>query len=123
MAACVEPLTLTERDLEYDIIVVAMDASAMAGMAQLGYVGDCMEVDMLFVDPVYIGSGCGRVLMNWCQTTALALGHSRLRIEADPGAVGFYERMGAVRIGEAPSNAIEGRMLPLLEWSLSAEIP
>jgi hypothetical protein len=33
---------------------------------------------------------------------------------ADPNAAGFYERYGAVRIGEAPSDAVPDRLLPLL---------
>jgi hypothetical protein len=36
----------------------------------------------------------------------------------DPNAAGFYERNGAVRIGEAPSDAVAGRLLPLYEVRL-----
>ena len=38
----------------------------------------------------------------------------------DGGATvaGFYERNGAVRIGEAPSDAVPGRLLPLCELRL-----
>jgi protein Tex len=38
----------------------------------------------------------------------------------DGGATvaGFYERNGAVRIGEAPSDAVPGRLLPLYELRL-----
>lgn len=37
-----------------------------------------------------------------------------LRFLADPNAAAFYERHGARRIGEAPSDAgIPGRMLPV----------
>nr|WP_211354784.1 hypothetical protein [Stackebrandtia albiflava] len=32
--------------------------------------------------------------------------------DADPGAEPFYRRMGAVRIGEAPSGSVPGRVLP-----------
>jgi hypothetical protein len=35
----------------------------------------------------------------------------RLTILADPNAAGFYERNGAVRIGEAPSDAVPGHLL------------
>jgi hypothetical protein len=37
---------------------------------------------------------------------------------ADPNAAGFYERSGAVRVGEAPSDAVPGRRLPLYEIRL-----
>ena len=45
-------------------------------------------------------------------------GAERLTILADPNAAGFYERNGAVRIGEAPSDAVPSRPLPLYELRL-----
>ena len=42
------------------------------------------------------------------------MGAAALEIDADPHAAGFYERMGAVRIGETPSSLIPGRSLPRL---------
>ena len=37
------------------------------------------------------------------------------RLESDPNAAGFYARMGARRVGEVPSKAMAGRMLPVFE--------
>jgi hypothetical protein len=45
-------------------------------------------------------------------------GAERLTILADPNTAGFYERSGAVRIGDAPSDAVRGRRLPLYELRL-----
>jgi hypothetical protein len=45
-------------------------------------------------------------------------GAERLTILADPNAAGFCERNGAVRIGEAPSDAVPGHLLPLYEIRL-----
>ena len=44
-------------------------------------------------------------------------GAGRLTILADPNAA---ERAGAVRIGEAPSDALPGRLLPLYEVRLDS---
>jgi hypothetical protein len=41
-----------------------------------------------------------------------------LLILSDPFAEAFYARLGAVRIGEGPSDAIPGRLLPLLEYAI-----
>ena len=46
-------------------------------------------------------------------------GYTSLLIEADPNAVGFYEAMGADRIGEVPSGSLPGRTLPLLVFRLT----
>jgi hypothetical protein len=39
-------------------------------------------------------------------------------IEADPDAVGFYRRLGAVDYGTAPSGSIPGRLIPRLKLRL-----
>jgi hypothetical protein len=41
-----------------------------------------------------------------------------MTIDADPGAVPFYERMGAVPAGLVPSGSIPGRFLPRLVVAL-----
>ena len=66
------------------------------------------------MEPDAIGRGHGRRL--WCHAVALAraLGAWRMRIESDPFAEPFYRAMGAERIGEAASDAIPGRLIPLL---------
>ena len=43
----------------------------------------------------------------------------RLTILADPFAAAFYAHTGARRVGEAPSDAIPGRLLPLYEIALA----
>jgi GNAT superfamily N-acetyltransferase len=77
------------------------------------------EVDMLFVAPEHIGAGVGAALFAALRAAAVAAGFSRLRIESDPNATGFYERQGAERVGEAPSVSIPGRTLPVLELDLT----
>lgn len=47
-------------------------------------------------------------------------GGSSLSILADPFAAGFYRQLGAVKVGEAPSDAIPGRYLPLFDYTISS---
>ena len=70
------------------------------------------------VEPRHIRSGVGRALLAHAIAEARRRGAERLTILADPNAAGFYERNGAVRIGEAPSDAGPGRLLPLYEVRL-----
>ena len=42
-----------------------------------------------------------------------------LFIEADPFAAAFYEHQGARLVGERPSSAIPGRVLPLYSLDVS----
>ena len=57
-------------------------------------------------------------MFDWAADEARRLGARCMTIEADPFAAAFYERMGAVRIGVAPSGSVPGRKLPLLRFDL-----
>jgi GNAT superfamily N-acetyltransferase len=70
---------------------------------------------MLFVDPDAMRRGIGQALLADALGIAAGAGATRVRIEADPNATPFYERAGAVRVGDVPSGSIPGRVLPLLE--------
>lgn len=76
------------------------------------------ELTYLFIAPEAIGNGYGKGL--WSHMVAIARqgGFERVLIESDPNAEPFYLARGARRIGEAPSEVLPDRMLPLLEFSM-----
>jgi hypothetical protein len=41
-----------------------------------------------------------------------------MELDADPNAVGFYERMGAEVVGETPSRIMPDRTLPRMRVTL-----
>ena len=79
-----------------------------------------LDLNKLFVEPRHVrgGVGPGATRARGCRGAA-----ERLTILADPNAAGFYERNDAVRIGEAPSDAVPGRLLPLYELRLIPRRP
>ena len=79
---------------------------------------DTLDLDKLFVEPQRIRTGIGRALIAHAINEARRRGATRLTILSDPYAAGFYERNGARLIGEAPSDAIPGRSVPLYEIKL-----
>ncbi|WP_338548343.1 GNAT family N-acetyltransferase [Roseovarius phycicola] len=117
MKACEAELTLSDDTLDKPIML-AETGDEIAGVAQLVWEGSDMDLDRLYIDPPFIGQGVGRVLFDWCVTTAQGLDAARLLIDAEPNAVKFYEKMGAVQIGMRPSGSIPGRFLPQLEFVL-----
>jgi GNAT superfamily N-acetyltransferase len=121
MAACRAELTLHPDDLRTTQLQVAERDATAVGLAQLKVTGGDAELMKLFVEPALLGSGIGRLLFKWATERARALGAVRMMIEADPGAVRFYQRMGARQTGFAPSQSIPGRMLPLLHMELAQE--
>jgi len=76
------------------------------------------DLALLFVEPVVIRTGVGRTLFDAAVRLAAEQGGKHLSILADPFAEAFYRRLGAVRIGEAPSDSIPDRVLPLLEYAI-----
>ncbi len=95
-------------------VAVARDRTVAVGM--LGAHPDGIELAHLWVRPDMIGRGVGRQLFAHLIQIARTAGFSQLYIEADPHAIGFYERMGAVQIGSVTT--AHERELPLLRYAL-----
>jgi GNAT superfamily N-acetyltransferase len=108
MAACRAELTVNVTDLER-VRIRVVDDERILGFH--GVEGD--DLTWMFVAPAAMGRGIGAGLFADACSVARAAGIRVLRIEADPFAAGFYEHMGARRVGEVPSGSIPGRVLPL----------
>jgi GNAT superfamily N-acetyltransferase len=121
MAASAATLTVTPEAIEAGRVFVAEDGLGRIGIAAYIWLvsGDEIELDLLFVEPGRMRSGAGRALLAQVAEAGAAAGARRLIIAADPQAGAFYERCGAVRIGDTPSDAIPGRMLPLYVLELA----
>jgi len=76
-------------------------------------------LENIFVLPKFIGQGVGKHLFKHALAQARKLGHKIMRLEAEPNAVGFYEKMGMRKIGEFEYE-LEGqpRVLPIMELNL-----
>ena len=76
-------------------------------------------LENLWVLPEYIGKGVGKALFLHATELSRQRGHRILQLEADPNAVGFYEKMGMYKIGERYSE-VDGqpRVLPIMEIRL-----
>ncbi len=89
----------------------------------LGYYTMCehsdggVELKHLFIHPDYFRQGIGCSLL---QAAFASLANNRidkLVVIADPHSVGFYEKYGAVQVGEHQSS-VSGRTIPVLEFTL-----
>lgn len=76
-------------------------------------------IENLWVLPEYMGQGVGKQLFLDTISRARGMGYKTLQLEADPNAVGFYEKMGMHKIGERIGE-VEGwpRVLPVMEMDL-----
>jgi len=118
MTACRAELTLHPEELRSTSLQLAVRDSTVIGLTQVKVTDTDADLLKLFVEPALLRSGVGRLLFEWATARARGLGAVRMMIEADPGAVPFYERMGARHAGFAPSQSILGRMLPCMQMDL-----
>lgn len=114
-----ESLTYTQDRIKNSIVYAAILDETVIGFYALITTGadGVYEIDGLWVEPDYIGQGIGKQLFVHAAEVVLARGGHALRLEADPNAVGFYQKMGMVKIGESPSKP-QGRLLDVMALDL-----
>ena len=111
MALWDDELTLSAQFIARHPVFCAVRDGEIIGFYALSRQGKAFELEHLWVDPQHMGAGVGTLLFEHAVLTVRSLGGSVLNIVSDPHAEGFYRRMGASRVGEAPSKP-EGRTLP-----------
>jgi len=76
-------------------------------------------IENLWVSPELIGKGIGKSLFLHALDISRQRGFQKLQLEADPNAVGFYEKMGMKKVGER-RYVLESqvRILPTMEIKL-----
>jgi len=116
LEACRAELTVRPEQAP-DVVVAEVDGIP-AGFRLLVVDGDRAELEALFVDPPFIGSGVGAALLTEVLATARVRGLRAVALDADPGAERFYARFGARTTGLTPSGSIAGRVLPRMEFDL-----
>ena len=106
-------LTLTSAFVADNEVYTAIVDDKIGGCCALVVNGSLAELEHMWIDPQQMGTGLGRALFEHVKQRAGQLGFNEIELSADPNAEGFYERMGAERIGEVQSE-IEGqpRILP-----------
>lgn len=118
MAACRDELQVSPEKIEcgqchYRIAEISGKIIGFYALEQLS--GFECELDALFVEPMYIGTGVGRALICNAKSLAVSLGAHKLIIQGDPNAEQFYVKMGAKRTGNKESFSLPGRFLPTFE--------
>jgi GNAT superfamily N-acetyltransferase len=86
---------------EKEVFVAEHEGCAIAWAALIPR-GEVVWLDDMWVEPEWIGKGVGSLLFRHSVERATALGGATMEWEAEPNAVGFYERMGGryLRDGE-----------------------
>jgi len=109
-------LTFTPEYFEKNEGWVALDKDQQIGFYTIEDADGVAWIEDLWVLPEYIGKGIGKQLFLHAVELARQRGYKTLRLDADPNAIGFYEKMGMRKIGERKSE-VDGqpRILPIME--------
>ena len=117
-----DQLHISAAFIDANPVYVAIVDDAILGFYALTGSGEKLQLEHMWVMPVAIGQGIGRVLFQHALKRAARLGAQIIEIEADPNAEGFYQKMGAETVGEV-NYILEGqrRSLPLLQMRVPHE--
>jgi GNAT superfamily N-acetyltransferase len=97
-APILDGYAVTADQLARDHVVLAEHDGEPLGFYSLVTDGE-PELDLMFVADAAQGLGLGAELFQHMAQVAKALGIDAVKIISNPPAAGFYERMGALRIG------------------------
>lgn len=98
---------------------MAVESEKCVGYYSLKQEGEFLWLDNLWVLPEFMGQGIGNGLFRHALEKSRILGAAVLKIEADPNAQNFYEKMGARKVSEHHTEVdVQPRMLPVLEINL-----
>ncbi len=113
-------LTITADFIANNEVFVATGEDMVVGCCALVIAGTLSEIEHMWIRPEQMGTGVGRALFEHARDRARELGLPVLELSADPNAEGFYEHMGATRIGDVPAgmSGEEDRVLPRMRVRL-----
>jgi GNAT superfamily N-acetyltransferase len=94
-------------------VLVAEAVGRAVGFAALIPQGAVAVLDDLWIEPAWIGRGVGTELFEACVTRARELGAERMEWEAEPNAIGFYEKLGGRYLRNSEPTEW-GRVIPVM---------
>lgn len=115
-------LTITPDFIADNEVYVAVVDGVIAGCCALVVSDSLAELEHMWIDPRQMGNGVGRALFENTTQRAIQLGLTELELSADPNAEGFYERMGAKRIGEIQAD-MDGQIRVLPRMKIELGVP
>lgn len=108
-------LTITPEFIADNHVHIAEEGNRVSGFYALSIKDQKAELEHLWVAPDLIGTGVGKELFLAAMQKAAELKLTAVEISSDPNAEGFYQKMGAYRVGETTSELDgEQRILPRL---------
>jgi GNAT superfamily N-acetyltransferase len=114
-----DDLTITPDFILNNEVFVATVGDEIVGCCALVVSGSLAEIEHMWLKPEHMGAGIGRALFEHAKRRTEERGANVLELSADPNAEGFYQHMGAMRIGEVRADMdSQPRVLPRMRIDL-----
>ncbi len=116
----VEALEITEEFLGKSICYVAELNDLIKGFfcIEPNQIGELSEAKF-YIEPDSMRLGLGTILWNKVIYELKNEEVKYFKFLIDPNAQGFYEKLGAVKVAEQPSDIIEGYMIPIMKYTIT----
>jgi len=98
---------------------ILVEGSHVIGFYALIETHEGTELEYFYIDPRFIGKGYGKKMLERLIDYCREAGVKSFSLVTSPQAKGFYERMGAVVVGEVESLLREGRRIPRLRYEIT----
>ncbi|MDO6445093.1 GNAT family N-acetyltransferase [Colwellia sp. 1_MG-2023] len=116
-----EELTISPSYIASNIVVILESDKKAIGFFGLELKDNFAYLDHLWVEPLHIGSGFGKLLLAKAYKEALNRGYSTIELLADPNAENFYRHYGATKIDEVHGDIFgTPRVLPRMRLVLES---
>lgn len=108
---------ITEDFLIKNSTFVAAEGDIIIGFYSVSIDEEEVSIEYFYIDPQCIGKGYGRIMCEHMKDFCREKGLKEIYLVTSPQAKSFYEKMGAVYIGETESLLKKGRSIPKLKFS------
>lgn len=110
-----DDLTITSDHIEQSQIYKLVGDGLLKGFYAYDHINKSdIKLTYLFIDPLYIGTGLGSILVKDFFGRIESTNYERVILDADPNAEQFYSKLGFQVIGQLKSS-IKDRFLPIME--------
>lgn len=113
-----DDLTITPNYIDDACVyILFVDSQLIGYYSYLKLDADKVKLDNIFLEPDCIGKGLGIIMMNHLIENVKNLGYSKVVLDSEPNAEGFYKNYGFKVTGRLESS-ITDRFLPIMELDL-----
>ena len=113
-----EVYKVTEDYIRKNPTFVLVEGKLIIGFYSISVEDKEAELELFYIDPQRIGKGYGKKMWNHLINYCKSVGINSFSLVTSPQAKGFYEKMGAIMIGEVDSLLRKGRKIPRLKFNV-----